>query len=183
MDTPQVIDPAIEIATAMICHYEGFRSEPYEDGFGTETIGYGTTFLEDGSPVTANTPPMTEPEARAYVTAFVGRLVPVIRNMSRPRLSDNQCAALADFSYEEGISALAESTLLREWNDGNVAGAEAQFLVWDYADGRPVAAIEARRKAELALFKTPDGTEVSANPVPKPPAPEDEADELDDEFN
>jgi lysozyme len=177
MDTPQVIDPAIEIATAMICHYEGFRSEPYEDGFGTETIGYGTTFLEDGSPVTANTPPMTEPEARAYVTAFVGRLVPVIRNMSHPRrLSDNQCAALADFSYEEGISALAESTLLREWNDGNVAGAEAQFLVWDYADGRPVAAIEARRKAELVLFKTPDGVEVA-------PAPEDEADILDSKFN
>lgn len=36
---------------------------PYKDGNGIWTIGYGSTCLKDGSPVTKNTPPMTTEEA------------------------------------------------------------------------------------------------------------------------
>lgn len=173
MDTPKVIDPAVAIATPFIAKFEGFRSHPYDDGFGTMTIGIGFTILEDGSHVTAETPLMTEAEALAYLSTFVARLAVAIRDMSRPQLTANQCAAFCSFAYEEGINALRDSTLMAAWNDGDTAKAEAQWLVWDVADGRPVAAIEGRRKAELALFKTPDGAVAS----------EGEADALDDRFN
>lgn len=156
MDTPQVIDPAVAIAAPLIAKFEGFRSDPYDDGFGTMTIGIGFTILEDGSHVTADTPPMTEAEALAYLSTFVARLAVAIRDMSRPQLTANQCAAFCSFAYEEGINALRDSTLMVAWNDGDAEKAEAQWLVWDVADGRPVAAIEGRRKAELALFKAPD---------------------------
>lgn len=168
-----MIDPAVAIATPIIAKFEGFRSHPYQDIAGVWTIGIGFTILEDGSHVTADTPPMTETEALAYLSTFVARLAVAIREMSRPQLADNQCAAFCSFAYELGINALRDSTLMRDWNAGDVNGAEAQWLVWDVADGRPVAAIEGRRKAELALFKTPDGTV----------APEDEADKLMDKYD
>jgi lysozyme len=168
-----VTDPAVTIATPFIARFEGYRSHPYDDGFGTWTIGYGTTFLEDGTAVTEHTSPMTKAEALTYLAAFVGRLAPVIRTMSRPVLTDNQCAGFCSFAYEEGISALADSKLMSAWNSGDVAEAEAQWLVWDVAGGRAIEAIEARRKAELTLFKTPNG----------PPAVEDEADALMDRLD
>lgn len=173
MDTPQVTDPAVAIATPFIAKFEGFRSHPYDDGFGTMTIGIGFTILEDGSHVTDNTPPMTEAEALAYLSTFVARLAVAIREMSRPQLTANQCAAFCSFAYEEGINALRDSTLMAAWNDGDTAKVDAQWLVWNVADGRPVAAIEGRRKAELTLFKTPDGAIAS----------EDEADELMDKYD
>jgi lysozyme len=169
-----VTDPAVAIAVDMIAEYEGFRQDAYQDIVGVWTIGIGFTILEDGTPVTAKTRPMPKPRALAYLATFVERLVAAIRAMAPDRpLTTNQCAALADFSFEEGIIALRDSTLMREWNAGNVKAAEAQILVWDDAGGRPVPAIEARRKAELALFKTP--------PVVAPE--EDEADILDERFD
>jgi lysozyme len=176
-------DPAVAIAAPFIGKFEGFRSHPYQDIAGVWTQGYGATILEDGTPVTASTPPTTEAEALAYLAQYVGRIVSAIRTMSRPRMTANQCAAAASLAYNVGINAFRGSTLLADWNAGNIAGVEAQWLLWDMVDGHQVAALEGRRKAELALFKTPDGAEVDANPVPTPPAPEDEADALDDEFN
>jgi lysozyme len=177
-------DTAVAVATQMIAKEEGYREYAYQDIVGVWTIGIGFTILEDGKPVTAGTPPMPKPRALAYLATFVERLVAAIRAMTPDRpLTTNQCAALADFSFEEGISALRDSTLMREWNAGNVEAAEAQFLVWDVAGGRHVPAIEARRKAELALFKTPNSAVPPVSPVPAPAPPQDEANRLMDRYD
>ena len=39
---------------ALIKSFEGFEAEPYLDGVGVPTIGYGATTYEDGTPVTMN---------------------------------------------------------------------------------------------------------------------------------
>ena len=39
---------------ALIKQFEGFEAEPYLDGVGVPTIGYGATTYEDGTPVTMN---------------------------------------------------------------------------------------------------------------------------------
>jgi lysozyme len=67
-------------------------------------------------------------------------------------INQNQFDALCDFVYNEGSGNFAGSTLLKRLNAGDFAGASAQFLVWDYADGRQVDGLERRRKAEQTLF-------------------------------
>jgi lysozyme len=69
-------------------------------------------------------------------------------------LTQNQFDALVDFTFNVGQGNLASSTLLRELNAGNTAGAAAQFLVWVYAKGVELPGLVTRRQAEAALFQT-----------------------------
>lgn len=76
--------------------------------------------------------------------------------------SQNQFDALVSFAYNAGRKALAGSTLLKLHRAGNYARAAAQFEVWDHAGGRVMTGLLRRRKAEAALYATPDGA-----PAPK----------------
>lgn len=69
-------------------------------------------------------------------------------------LNQNQFDALCDFVYNEGEGNFCHSTLLKRLNAGDFAGASAQFLVWDYANGQQSAGLERRRKAEQTLFNS-----------------------------
>jgi len=50
------------------------------------------------------------------------------------------------------LGNLKNSTLLRELNAGDYAGAAAQFSVWDKAGGQILKGLEIRRAAERDLF-------------------------------
>lgn len=166
-------DPAIAIATPFIAGFEGFRPAPYQDIVGVWTEGDGFTYLPDGSPVTANSPPMTQAQADAELAGWLEtKTVPAVRGMIKVPVTDHMVAALASFAYNEGITALRTSTLLRDLNAGSVLAAEGQFDIWDMAGGRVVGGLLRRRRAELALFKTPDGV-----------APESVADQLMDRLD
>ncbi|WP_434782394.1 lysozyme [Ferrovum myxofaciens] len=69
-------------------------------------------------------------------------------------LTDNQKAALADFAYNLGNSALFDSTLWALLNQGNFAGAAAQFGRWCHSCGRVVQGLVDRRTHERALFES-----------------------------
>ena len=62
----------------------------------------------------------------------------------------------AGSAYKDGICHLSNgrpSTLLRKFNDGDIAGAEAEWCKW-ISPGTPVSAgLLRRRQAELALFR------------------------------
>lgn len=64
----------------------------------------------------------------------------------------NQKAALVSFVYNLGEGRLEESTLLRKFRDGNVAGAGQEFLRWTMAGGKHLKGLVRRREAERALF-------------------------------
>ncbi len=97
-------------------------------------------------------------------------------------LTPAQRAALASFRYNVGAAAFAGSTLLRKLNAGDVAGAAAQFAVWNKGtvNGRKVVlgGLVRRRKAERLLFEGGDWRDaakpermaqaVEAPAVPKP---------------
>ncbi len=71
-------------------------------------------------------------------------------------ISENQYAALIDFTYNEGAGHFISSTLCRMVKAGDYAGAADQFARWTYSDGIQLAGLIRRRAAEKVLWLTPD---------------------------
>jgi lysozyme len=189
-------DPALKMAVGWIATYEGFRSAPYRDQGGVWTIGYGATYLLDGSRVTASTPPVTQADAYAMLTVMVGKTLARVRAMVHVPISNHAAATLCSLCYNEGTGAIGGSTLMRLLNQGEpTAEVAKQFGAWVYDAGHVDPGLVQRRKNEADLFLTPD---VPADPRRAAldtlvadaqaqggyPAPvESEADRLDDQFN
>ena len=146
---------ALDIATKLVIQFEGFRSHPYQDVAGVWTIGYGTIRTDDGSPVTADTPPVTEDQAEAMMMRELTPTAGRVDLLVPPDATDNQRAACYSFAYNEGVGSFSGSTLLRVWKAGDVEAAAAQFDIWIMAGGRVVQGLINRRAAERACFETP----------------------------
>jgi len=129
--------------------FEGLRLTAYQDSVGVWTIGYGHT----GSDVRPGLT-ITQEQASALLQQDVAGAVAAVNRLVTVTLTQNQFDALVDFTFNEGQGNLASSTLLRELNAGNTAGAAAQFLVWVYAGGVQLPGLVKRRQAEAALFQS-----------------------------
>jgi lysozyme len=84
----------------------------------------------------------------AKATAIVQREVGV-------PLNQGEIDALSDAVFNMG-DFLRASTLLRMLNAGDYADAEQQLQRWDFVNGKPNAALHARRIAEMALWTAGD---------------------------
>jgi len=123
---------------ALTEQFEGLRLTAYQDSVGVWTIGYGHT----GSDVRPGLT-ITQEQASALLQQDVAGAVAAVNRLVTVTLTQNQCQG-----------NLASSTLLRELNAGNTAGAAAQFLVWVYAGGVQLPGLVKRRQAEAALFQS-----------------------------
>ncbi len=144
-------DPALALACKLISQFEGCRLDAYLDVTGRPTIGYG--FITwNGEPVTEDLT-ITQAECDAALQRGVAERVASVRKfVTYRRVTNAQIAALTSFAWNEGEGALHGSTLLRDLNNGFVAEAGFQFLVWDKAGGRVVEGLLNRRKAERTAF-------------------------------
>jgi lysozyme len=75
--------------------------------------------------------------------------------LAKVPLNENQFSALVSFCFNLGPGNLEKSTLLKKLNKGNYEGAAEEFKFWINANGRPLAGLERRRKAEKELFLKP----------------------------
>lgn len=132
---------------ALTQQFEGCKLAAYQDCAGIWTIGYGHTGADVHPKLT-----ITEEEASALLLKDVASAVAAVNHLVIVTLTQNQFDALVDFVYNAGEAHFANSTLLREVNRGNHAGAAAQFLLWDHAGGCVVPGLLKRRQAEQALF-------------------------------
>jgi lysozyme len=133
---------------ALTEQFEGLRLTAYQDSVGVWTIGYGHTGLDVQPGLT-----ITQEQAGALLLQDVAGAVAAVNRLVTVPLTQNQFDALVDFTFNEGQGNLASSTLLRELNAGNTAGAAAQFLVWVYAGGVKLPGLVTRRQAEADLFQ------------------------------
>ena len=60
-------------AVDLIKHFEGLRLTPYLCSAGVPTIGYGSTFYEDGRKVSLQDPPITKERAEELLQFKIGR--------------------------------------------------------------------------------------------------------------
>jgi lysozyme len=126
------------------------KIEPGDPIEGTLTIGYGHTGPDVHPGMAIN-----QTEADVLLDADLRCFEVAVNNMVAENLTPNQFAALVDFAYNEGATALKTSTLLRLLNDGDAQGAADQFAVWDEANGKVLPGLVERRAKERALFLTP----------------------------
>jgi len=146
----------LTIAAELCKHFEGFRSKPYLCPAGVATIGYGSTYYADGKKVTLQDTPINEPEAyklllnelhHTYLTGVL-RYCPVLI------ADENKLNAIVDFCYNLGVGRLQTSTLRRKINEQNWEAAKVELMRWNKGNGKILAGLVKRRKAECDLIGT-----------------------------
>jgi GH24 family phage-related lysozyme (muramidase) len=135
-----------EAGLTLIESFEGLKLTAYRDQGGTWTIGYGHTPASAGETETA-TQALSNLMydlmwAEAHVTNDIG---------SAPTTA-NQFSAMVSFTFNEGVTAFAGSSVLRNHRAGNFQAAANAFLFWVLVDGKRSNGLTRRRNAERALY-------------------------------
>ena len=152
---------------ALIKKSEGFRDATYKDVAGFPTIGYGHLIVPPESYPNG----ITEAQAAALLAADVYCAQQTVKRLVHVPLTQGQFDALVDFTFNLGAGRLAQSTLLRDLNNGQSEAAAQQLLSWDHAAGVVNAGLKARRLAEYQLWTGHAFTPAVPTIGPPRPAP------------
>ena len=131
---------------SLIKRWEGFRADAYLCPAKVWTIGYGHT-------ATANRGQcITKERAEELLKEDVARYEDAVRLLVRVPLNQNQFDALVSFTFNLGIGALRQSTLLKKLNKGQYVSAAYELDRWVYAKGKKLPGLVSRRLEEKKLF-------------------------------
>ena len=146
------INPATR---SLIRRFEGCRLRAYQCSAKVWTIGWGSTFYEDGSAVRQGDV-ITQERADRLFVILLDQFAAQVRPLITARVNDNQFGALLSFAYNAGVGALRRSTLLRLVNaNPSNAAIRLEFGKWNKANGQVLAGLTRRRTAEADLYFTP----------------------------
>jgi len=133
------------LAMPFTAHWEGLRTEAYLDQANIPTICYGETLgVKMGDKKTVA-------ECNILHRMRLGYFAWRVDLMVEPEMTDSQHAAFTSFSYNVGLNAFRESTLLKKLNNGDKAGACNQLMRWVYIGKDISNGLINRRKAERDL--------------------------------
>ena len=136
------------LAAGFVSGWEGERLTAYPCSAGVWTIGFGhTKGVKQGDTC-------TEEQARAWLLEdLADTQIRLARYINVP-VTQNEAIALVSLAFNVGVGALSCSKLLRKLNSGDREGAAEEFLDFDLANGKRLAGLTRRRKAEHDLFLT-----------------------------
>jgi lysozyme len=132
---------------ALTEQFEGCRLTAYQDVAGVWTIGYGHTGPDVSPGLT-----ITQAQAEQLLQQDAASAAACVNQAVTVALNQDEFDALVDFVFNIGRGAFQASTMLRDLNSGDFAGAAGEFDKWDHAGGKVVAGLLRRREAEQALF-------------------------------
>lgn len=139
----------------LIKEFEGLSLKPYKCSAGVPTIGYGSTYYENGIKVQMSDAPITGARAEVLLKHVADRFALKVANLLKKPVTQNQFNALVSFAFNVGSGALASSTLLKLVNTNpNDAMIAKQFLRWNRANGKVIQGLTNRRIKESALYFT-----------------------------
>jgi lysozyme len=158
---------AFVLAKPVIMRAEGFCATPYMCPAGKPSIGYGSTYYEDGSPVKIGDFSISQSRGGLILTHAMMRVEGQMRPLLTRKPTSHQYAAMLDLTYNIGVGChdgvkgdFADSTLLAKFNKGDIEGAAEEFLRWNKAHVKGVLTtlpgLVTRRHTDRALFLTPD---------------------------
>ena len=138
----------------LIKSFEGLKLNAYKCPAGIVTIGYGSTFYADKSPIKMGDKLKDKIAAeellKVTILTFESTINGLFYNVT---LTQNQFDALVCFVFNIGPNAFAASTLLKKAkvnpNDKTIA---LEFAKWVNAGGKKLPGLVKRRKAESDLY-------------------------------
>jgi lysozyme len=132
---------------------EGLKLKPYLCPANVPTVGYGSTFYENGKKVALKDPKITEQRATELLQHSVRSFEQYVDSYCRDDINQNQFDALVSFCYNLGPANLKSSTLLKKLNlNPNDPTIAQEFLKWNKAGGRALKGLTKRRQAEADLY-------------------------------
>lgn len=134
----------------LIKSFEGLRLNAYVDAVGVWTVGYGHT-----GPEVVEGKRVTEQQAESLLKKDVAWAEDAVADLVKIPLNQNQFDALVSFTYNNGVGAFKESTLLKRLNNKedpfNVA--KEEMPRWCHGEGGKVLqGLVRRRMSEVELF-------------------------------
>ena len=136
----------------LIKRFEGFEPMAYFDPVNAATIGYGTTAAAGVGITPKIGMKITEAEAAKYLMLALDKFWASIAPAITAPINENERAAFLSLAYNIGPTAFLKSSVLRRFNEGDVAGAADAFRMWNKAGGKVLKGLTRRREAERALF-------------------------------
>lgn len=98
------------------------------------TVGLGSTFREDGSPVQMGDT-ITPPRAIARSAAHIAKDEAGLKRCVTGQMSQAEYDVLVDFAYQYGVAATCDSTMVRETNAGNYVAACNAYTRYRFSGG------------------------------------------------
>ena len=127
---------------------EGFHLKAYLCPAGVWTIGYGHTGTAIKKGLTID-----KAQAEAFLMSDTTRAANIVRLHVDQPMTQAHLEVFVDFTFNFGGGAFQRSTMLRKFNDGDVAGSLAELPKWCYARVNGVDTKEpglvTRRSAEV----------------------------------
>jgi lysozyme len=138
--------------TPIIRKFEGLKLTAYLCPANVWTIGYGSTFFENGSKVQQGDK-ITLDRADKLLLEMVKRFEISVKGLVKSSINDNQLGALTSFAFNVGVGAFSKSTLLRKVNaNPNDTTIRNEFMRWTKAGGKVLKGLVTRREAEANLY-------------------------------
>jgi len=137
-----------------LAEWEGLSLEPYDDGFGYLTIGVGHLV----QPHEANelSEPITPARAYELLSDDVRDAEDAINRFVEVPLEQHQFDALCCWTFNIGITAMRQSTLVRELNTGDYEAPVRELPRWNKVRGQTVRGLVNRRRDTVELWSEGD---------------------------
>jgi lysozyme len=137
----------------LIKKYEGFKAKAYLCPANVITIGYGSTYYENGTKVKLTDSPITQERATELLEALLVSYERSVDSYCVDTINQNQFDALCSFAYNCGVGNLKSSTLLKKVNKNpNDPTIKDEFLKWNKGGGKVLSGLTKRRIEEAQLY-------------------------------
>jgi len=172
---------------------EALKTTAYRDGGGVWTIGVGHTAMA-GPPVPKAGMTITVYDAKEIFARDLVQYEQGVSKAIKRAPNQSQFDAMVSLCFNIGVKGFTGSSVVRNFNAGNLVAAASAFLLWNKDNGKVIPGLVTRRRLEMALFLSeapekpvqggiaapgpmaprvapsqPTATAVSVFPAPEPP--------------
>lgn len=139
MTKPRLIIAALSLSAAAfvgIVQHEGYTDKAVIPIPGDRpTVGFGSTFKEDGSPVKMGDT-ITPQKAVSRSLSHIAKDESVLKQCVKSPLTQTEYDVLVEFSYWFGAKRTCNSDIVRHINSGSYVDACAAYLLYRKAAGK-----------------------------------------------
>lgn len=128
------------------------RAAPYKCPAGVWTIGFGTTYWMDSTPVKSTDDAITREVGRQLLLRQLERYAATVDRVILVTIHPWMRAACISLCYNIGTGAFAKSSVVRMINARRWAEVPRAFQLWRNGGGRVLAGLLNRRIDESGLF-------------------------------